>query len=157
MLVLWFITKFSFFSSVSNRYCELTMIYSSRGTEMLKNVSEFKKLPKMVYDYYTSGTEDKWTLRENWFRPFVSVDVSSIDMVLEQCSRGEIYQSHYCKRSCICRNHKLACTLRLLLKIDHDNHDHEDIPPGISLTWASVCDVETHYIALQRSKVLMLL
>jgi isopentenyl diphosphate isomerase/L-lactate dehydrogenase-like FMN-dependent dehydrogenase len=42
------------------------MIYLSRGTEMLKNVSEFEKLPKMVYDYYTSGTEDKWTLRENW-------------------------------------------------------------------------------------------
>jgi hypothetical protein len=42
------------------------MIYLSRGTEMLKNVSEFEKLPKMVYDYYTSGTEDKWTLMENW-------------------------------------------------------------------------------------------
>jgi hypothetical protein len=41
------------------------MIYSSRGTEMLKNVSEFE-LSKIVYDYYTSGTEDKWTLRENW-------------------------------------------------------------------------------------------
>jgi isopentenyl diphosphate isomerase/L-lactate dehydrogenase-like FMN-dependent dehydrogenase len=27
---------------------------------------EFEKLPKMVYDYYTSGAEDKWTLKENW-------------------------------------------------------------------------------------------
>lgn len=24
-----------------------------------------EKLPKMVYDYYASGAEDQWTLREN--------------------------------------------------------------------------------------------
>lgn len=46
-----------------------------------------EKLPKMVYDYYASGAEDQWTLRENrnafsriLFRPRVLVDVSKIDM-----------------------------------------------------------------------------
>lgn len=34
------------------------------------NVSEYEelakqKLPKMVYDYYASGAEDQWTLKEN--------------------------------------------------------------------------------------------
>jgi isopentenyl diphosphate isomerase/L-lactate dehydrogenase-like FMN-dependent dehydrogenase len=29
-------------------------------------VSEFEKLPKMVYDYYASGAEYQWTLMENW-------------------------------------------------------------------------------------------
>ena len=45
------------------------------------------KLPKMVYDYYASGAEDQWTLRENreafsriLFRPRILIDVSKIDM-----------------------------------------------------------------------------
>lgn len=34
------------------------------------NVTEYEaiakeKLPKMVYDYYASGAEDQWTLKEN--------------------------------------------------------------------------------------------
>lgn len=34
------------------------------------NVAEYEelarqKLPKMVYDYYASGAEDQWTLKEN--------------------------------------------------------------------------------------------
>lgn len=38
--------------------------------EEITNVSEFEaiakqKLPKMVFDYYASGAEDQWTLREN--------------------------------------------------------------------------------------------
>lgn len=36
----------------------------------ITNVTEYQiiakqKLPKMVYDYYASGAEDQWTLREN--------------------------------------------------------------------------------------------
>jgi hypothetical protein len=39
-------------------------------TTLVTNVSEFEevaksKLPKMVYDYYASGAEDQWTLKEN--------------------------------------------------------------------------------------------
>ncbi|KAF3325683.1 peroxisomal (S)-2-hydroxy-acid oxidase GLO3-like protein [Carex littledalei] len=56
------------------------------------NVCEYeelakKKLPKMVYDYYSAGAEDQWTLKENreafsriLFRPRVLVDVTKIDM-----------------------------------------------------------------------------
>ena len=36
----------------------------------ITNVIEYEaiakeKLPKMVYDYYASGAEDQWTLKEN--------------------------------------------------------------------------------------------
>ncbi|XP_051219912.1 glycolate oxidase 3 [Lolium perenne] len=60
--------------------------------ELITNVSEYEKLareklPKMVYDYYASGAEDQWTLRENreafsriLFRPRVLIDVSHIDI-----------------------------------------------------------------------------
>lgn len=39
------------------------------STEVV-NVSEYEelarqKLPKMIYDYYASGAEDQWTLKEN--------------------------------------------------------------------------------------------
>ncbi|KAG0468746.1 hypothetical protein HPP92_018074 [Vanilla planifolia] len=59
---------------------------------VITNVSEYeaaakKKLPKMVYDYYASGAEDEWTLKENreafsriLFRPRILVDVSRIDI-----------------------------------------------------------------------------
>eukprot|EP00249_Psilotum_nudum_P009409 c21917_g1_i2 orf=561-1670(-) len=55
------------------------------------NVSEYEqlakeKLPKMVYDYYASGAEDQFTLKENRsaferirFRPRVLIDVSKVD------------------------------------------------------------------------------
>ncbi|KAI5404090.1 hypothetical protein KIW84_051289 [Lathyrus oleraceus] len=58
----------------------------------ITNVSEYKeitkeKLPKMIYDYFASGAEDQWTLKENrnafsriMFRPRVLIDVSKIDM-----------------------------------------------------------------------------
>ncbi|KAK3143678.1 hypothetical protein QOZ80_4AG0303480 [Eleusine coracana subsp. coracana] len=58
----------------------------------ITNVSDYKelakhKLPRMVYDYYASGAEDQWTLRENMeafsriqLRPRVLVDVSHINM-----------------------------------------------------------------------------
>ncbi|KAG6491367.1 hypothetical protein ZIOFF_052707 [Zingiber officinale] len=58
----------------------------------ITNVSEYEKiakqkLPKMIYDYFASGAEDQWTLRENrsafsriLFRPRILVDVSNIDM-----------------------------------------------------------------------------
>ncbi|KAI4343084.1 hypothetical protein MLD38_027627 [Melastoma candidum] len=58
----------------------------------ITNVSEYEelarqKLPKMVFDYYASGAEDQWTLRENrfaftkiQFRPRILIDVSKIDM-----------------------------------------------------------------------------
>ncbi|KAL3699784.1 hypothetical protein R1sor_017806 [Riccia sorocarpa] len=60
-------------------------------TTMITNVSEYEevakgKLPKMVYDYYASGAEDQWTLKENRhaferirFRPRILVDVTSVD------------------------------------------------------------------------------
>ncbi|KAJ7517916.1 hypothetical protein O6H91_21G045800 [Diphasiastrum complanatum] len=56
------------------------------------NVSEYEalakqKLPKMVFDYYASGAEDQWTLKENRnaferirFRPRILVDVSNVDL-----------------------------------------------------------------------------
>lgn len=59
----------------------------------ITNVSEYKeitkqKLPKMIYDYFTSRAEDQWTLKENrnafsriMFRPRVLIDVSKIDMI----------------------------------------------------------------------------
>ncbi|KAH0934218.1 hypothetical protein HID58_011335 [Brassica napus] len=58
----------------------------------ITNVTEYEaiakeKLPKMVYDYYASGAEDQWTLKENrnafariLFRPRILIDVSKIDM-----------------------------------------------------------------------------
>ncbi|KNA07893.1 hypothetical protein SOVF_167430 [Spinacia oleracea] len=58
----------------------------------ITNVSEYEKLakerlPKMIYDYYASGAEDQWTLKENknafsriLFRPRVLIDVSQIDI-----------------------------------------------------------------------------
>ncbi|VAI37638.1 unnamed protein product [Triticum turgidum subsp. durum] len=60
--------------------------------ETVTNVSEYQaiakqKLPKMAYDYYASGAEDEWTLKENreafsriLFRPRILIDVSTIDM-----------------------------------------------------------------------------
>ncbi|VAI22862.1 unnamed protein product [Triticum turgidum subsp. durum] len=60
--------------------------------ETVTNVSEYqaiakRKLPKMAYDYYASGAEDEWTLKENreafsriLFRPRILIDVSTIDM-----------------------------------------------------------------------------
>ncbi|XP_040874364.1 (S)-2-hydroxy-acid oxidase GLO1 [Glycine max] len=59
---------------------------------MITNVTEYEaiakeKLPKMVYDYYASGAEDQWTLKENrnafsriLFQPRILVDVSKIDL-----------------------------------------------------------------------------
>ncbi|KAL6529772.1 Lactoylglutathione lyase [Orobanche gracilis] len=56
------------------------------------NVTEYQaiakeKLPKMVYDYYSSGAEDQWSLSENrnafsriLFRPRILIDVSKIDI-----------------------------------------------------------------------------
>lgn len=43
---------------------------SSSEKMEITNVTEYQeiarqKLPKMVYDYYASGAEDQWTLREN--------------------------------------------------------------------------------------------
>ncbi|PPR82987.1 hypothetical protein GOBAR_AA37724 [Gossypium barbadense] len=58
----------------------------------ITNITEYEaiakeKLPKMVYDYYASGAEDQWTLKENrnafsriLFRPRILIDVSKIDM-----------------------------------------------------------------------------
>lgn len=58
----------------------------------ITNVSEYEaiareKLPKMVYDYYASGAEDQWTLKENrnaftriLFRPRILIDVTKIDL-----------------------------------------------------------------------------
>nr|WDD38955.1 peroxisomal (S)-2-hydroxy-acid oxidase [Fagopyrum tataricum] len=58
----------------------------------ITNITEYEaiakeKLPKMVYDYYASGAEDQWTLRENrnafsriLFRPRILIDVSHINL-----------------------------------------------------------------------------
>ncbi|CAN0925903.1 Glycolate oxidase 3 [Linum grandiflorum] len=57
----------------------------------ITNVMEYeeiarRKLPKMVYDYYASGAEDEWTLKENrnalsriMLRPRILVNVTKID------------------------------------------------------------------------------
>ncbi|KAG6546508.1 hypothetical protein Mapa_012057 [Marchantia paleacea] len=59
------------------------------------NVREYEalakqKLPKMFYDYYSTGADDQWTLRENIeafarirIRPRIMVDVSNVDMSTE--------------------------------------------------------------------------
>ncbi|CAI8583953.1 unnamed protein product [Vicia faba] len=58
----------------------------------ITNVSEYEaiakeKLPKMIYDYFASGAEDQWTLKENrnafsriMFKPRILRDVSKIDL-----------------------------------------------------------------------------
>ncbi|KAH0455670.1 hypothetical protein IEQ34_015702 [Dendrobium chrysotoxum] len=58
----------------------------------ITNVSEYEaaakeKLPKMVFDYYATGADDQWTLKENreafsriLFRPRILIDVSRIDL-----------------------------------------------------------------------------
>ncbi|MED6219413.1 Lactoylglutathione lyase [Stylosanthes scabra] len=58
----------------------------------ISNVKEYEaiakqKLPKMVYDYYASGAEDQWTLKENQhafstilLRPRILIDVSEVDL-----------------------------------------------------------------------------
>ncbi|KAF9588991.1 hypothetical protein IFM89_017670 [Coptis chinensis] len=58
----------------------------------ITNVEEYEplakqRLPKMVFDYYASGAEDQWTLKENrnafsriLFRPRILIDVSHIDL-----------------------------------------------------------------------------
>lgn len=54
---------------IDNQIAEL-IIECEVKMEAITNVMEYeeiarKKLPKMVYDYYASGAEDEWTLREN--------------------------------------------------------------------------------------------
>ncbi|KAI0498713.1 hypothetical protein KFK09_019603 [Dendrobium nobile] len=58
----------------------------------ITNVSEYEaaakeKLPKMIFDYYATGADDQWTLKENreafsriLFRPRILIDVSRIDL-----------------------------------------------------------------------------
>ncbi|KAE9603108.1 hypothetical protein Lal_00018613 [Lupinus albus] len=62
------------------------------GMMEITNVNEYEaiakeKLPKMIYDYYSSGAEDQWSLKENCnaftrilFRPRILIDVSNIDL-----------------------------------------------------------------------------
>ncbi|CAJ1935714.1 unnamed protein product [Sphenostylis stenocarpa] len=76
----------SYFADIVSKSCELVKM------DMITNVTEYEaiakeKLPKMVYDYYASGAEDQWTLKENrnafariLFRPRILVDVSRIDL-----------------------------------------------------------------------------
>ncbi|XP_042402374.1 peroxisomal (S)-2-hydroxy-acid oxidase GLO3-like [Zingiber officinale] len=76
------------FSFSGTRFCCISLNPSMEIT----NVSEYEeiakqKLPKMIYDYFASGAEDQWTLRENrnafsriLFRPRILVDVSKIDL-----------------------------------------------------------------------------
>lgn len=50
-------------------FCSVFALQCVRDME-ITNVMEYQviakhKLPKMVYDYYASGAEDEWTLREN--------------------------------------------------------------------------------------------
>ncbi|KAF5944092.1 hypothetical protein HYC85_018169 [Camellia sinensis] len=66
--------------------------YVVRKMDQITNVVEYEgiakeKLPKMTYDYYASGAEDQWTLKENrnafstiLFRPRILIDVTHIDM-----------------------------------------------------------------------------
>ncbi|ONM13738.1 Peroxisomal (S)-2-hydroxy-acid oxidase GLO1 [Zea mays] len=66
----------------------------SLGMELITNVTEYEKLakerlPKMVYDYYASGAEDQWTLKENReaFSRILKVDQSH---GVEQRARDEM-------------------------------------------------------------------
>ncbi|KAK7284007.1 hypothetical protein RIF29_13758 [Crotalaria pallida] len=64
------------------------------GMMEITNVNEYEaiakeNLPKMIYDYYASGAEDQWSLKENrnafsriLFRPRILIDVSSIDLTM---------------------------------------------------------------------------
>uniref|UniRef100_A0A0D3G0K4 (S)-2-hydroxy-acid oxidase n=1 Tax=Oryza barthii TaxID=65489 RepID=A0A0D3G0K4_9ORYZ len=75
-----------------NKEREEAGMCASREMALVTNVCEYEelakhKLPKMVYDFYATGAEDQWTLRENseafsriLFQPRVLVDVSCINM-----------------------------------------------------------------------------
>ncbi|KAL4349054.1 hypothetical protein AHAS_Ahas10G0003600 [Arachis hypogaea] len=70
----------------------VSIVNTGRMKKQITNVNEYEgiakeKLPKMVYDYYASGAEDQWTLKENrnafsriLLRPRILVDVSNVDM-----------------------------------------------------------------------------
>nr|XP_012571000.1 peroxisomal (S)-2-hydroxy-acid oxidase-like [Cicer arietinum] len=59
---------------------------------IITNVTEFEaiakeKLSKVIYDFYASGAEDQWSMKENrnafsriLFRPRILIDVSKIDL-----------------------------------------------------------------------------
>ncbi|KAH7442234.1 hypothetical protein KP509_03G078000 [Ceratopteris richardii] len=61
-------------------------------SSIVTNVSEYdalakERLPKMIYDYYASGAEDQYTLKDNrraferiWFRPRILIDVTQVDL-----------------------------------------------------------------------------
>ena len=61
------------FQLLGFEFISVFLIYSceySVSKMEITNVTEYEaiakeKLPKMVYDYYASGAEDQWTLKEN--------------------------------------------------------------------------------------------
>ncbi|XP_015942878.1 glycolate oxidase isoform X1 [Arachis duranensis] len=79
-------------SSVHVPFPLVSIVNTGRMKKQITNVNEYEgiakeKLPKMVYDYYASGAEDQWTLKENrnafsriLLRPRILVDVSNVDM-----------------------------------------------------------------------------
>ncbi|MED6143214.1 Peroxisomal (S)-2-hydroxy-acid oxidase glo5 [Stylosanthes scabra] len=69
-----------------------SIVKTGRMEKQITNVKEYEaiakeKLPKMVYDFYASGSEDQWTLKENrdafssiLLRPRILIDVSKVDL-----------------------------------------------------------------------------
>lgn len=52
------------------RSVEVVGVWHATISMEITNVMEYEavakqKLPKMVFDYYASGAEDQWTLKEN--------------------------------------------------------------------------------------------
>ncbi|KAH1091073.1 hypothetical protein J1N35_018330 [Gossypium stocksii] len=92
-LVKYFLSTLSRFLETAKGKFVFAENIVEKEMEMITNVSEYEviakeKLPKMVYDYYASGAEDQWTLKENrnafsriLFRPRILIDVSKINMM----------------------------------------------------------------------------
>ncbi|KAL4392801.1 hypothetical protein AHAS_Ahas03G0381400 [Arachis hypogaea] len=87
--------SFHFLTSyIKGLYPDISILKSEvmPSTMEITNVTEFEaiakeKLPKMIYEYYASGAEDQWSLKENrnafsriLFRPRILIDVSEIDL-----------------------------------------------------------------------------
>ncbi|GLJ53761.1 hypothetical protein SUGI_1147170 [Cryptomeria japonica] len=97
LLIVYFDRAFSNLAISSSYHCAAVQHHLHTAVDItlsdmeIVNVQDYEavakeKLPKMVYDYYASGAEDQWTLKENQrafqrirFRPRILVDVSKID------------------------------------------------------------------------------
>ncbi|CAL9194507.1 unnamed protein product [Musa hybrid cultivar] len=87
------------FSALVVKFVELLCLGKDWVRDIeITNVMDYEaiakqKLPKMVFDYYNSGAEDQWTLKENreafsriLFRPRIFIDVSKVNMTTTKIS-----------------------------------------------------------------------